>query len=122
MTRDLTVALKSTEQSWNFRNIQTSEGKVDCKCVLGKVKIRQKFCQGVAEGRRRGSGKIVTGFYGELVEISGGCGCTNPLEFDQRSSYIVVIMLNGMGFIKTTDRRTTDPPTHRPLTTYPSIH
>lgn len=87
VTRDLTVALKSTEQSWNFRNIQTSEGKVDCKCVLGKVKIRQKFCQGVAEGRRRGSGKIVTGFYGELVEISGGCGCTNPLEFDQRSSY-----------------------------------
>ena len=39
------------------------------------------------EGRRQGSGKIVTGFYGELVEISGGSDCTNPLEFDQRSSY-----------------------------------
>ena len=27
-----------------------------------------------------------------------------------------------MGFIKTIDHRPTDPPTHRPLTTYPPTH
>ena len=38
------------------------------------------------EGRRIGSGKFVSEFYDELVQLWGRCACTKPLEFYQQSN------------------------------------
>ena len=50
--------------------------------VVEKVRgIRQNFSKAVTLGTRSSSGKIVYGFYEELISIWGGSPASKPLSF-----------------------------------------
>ena len=57
-------------------------------CIRKSEIFRQKSFQAVVEGRRSGSGIIVSEFYDKLVQLWGGSACTKPLAFDQQSNCI----------------------------------
>ena len=71
---------RHTSIIWRKTRVQT--------CIRKSEIFRQNFFQAVVEGRRSGSGIIVSEFYDKLVQLWGGFACAKPLAFDQQSNCI----------------------------------